>query len=233
MAAAGSGNAPGDDLSDTDGPTGLTPNQPPVIPTVSCRAGHYVGTFSGDYHSGAWFDGSESIMFATNDVDGHPGFEFWLEAVATPCMPGQEFCADAVVKGGKLRGNATPFSDPNDPSTQDGAGFSVRFEIDLTGQLDCQRGKFKGRLENGCYDILSLLYRFDGTIDGDYSVKTSAFTQGVWHVDEQVMAGANTPAMPLGGDGTWTAAFQDDSAAPTGPGMGLCAGQSGFDTPPP
>lgn len=234
MAAAGSGSQMpnhGDDLSGTDGPNGLTPIQPTSGNIGNCRAGHYVGTFSGDYHSGAWLDGSESITFATSDVDGHPGFEFWLESVKTPCTPGQEFCADAVVKGGKLRGNATPFSDPNDPSTQGGVGFSVRFEIDLTGELDCQHNKFKGKLENGCYDILSVLYRFDGTIDGDYVGTTSEFKNGVWHVDEQVMAGANMPAMPLGGDGMWTAAFEDDSAAPAGPGMGLCAGQSGFDTP--
>jgi hypothetical protein len=172
-------------------------------------------------------------MFSTSDVDGHPGFEFWLEAVQQPCKPGQEFCADAIIKGGKLRGNATPFSDPSDPSTQGGAGFSVRFEIDLTGELDCQRSKFKGQLENGCYDILSALYRFGGTIIGDYSVKTSMFTNGSWHVDEQMMPGTNAAATPLGGDGTWSAGYKDDGAMPSGPGAGLCAGQSGLDTPTP
>lgn len=203
----------------------------PTLPVSSCKAGHYVGIFSGDYHSGAWFGGAESIAFATSDTNGRPGFEFWLEAVDKPCTQGQEFCADAVVKGGKLRGNAAPFTDASDPNAMPGAGFAVRFEIDLTGELDCRTGKFKGRLENGCYDILSLLYRFNGTIEGTYSGSKSAFTQGTWHVDEMEMAGA-AAASPLGGNGTWTADYKDESPPPTGAGIGLCAGQSGFDTPP-
>lgn len=85
--------------------------------TTSCKAGHYIGKFVGDYRSAAWFEGGEVIMFATADFDGKPGFEFWLESVEQPCMPGQEFCPGAVVRGGKLRGNVTPFEDANDPNT--------------------------------------------------------------------------------------------------------------------
>jgi len=211
-------------------------DQAPLVPvshpaqTVSCKAGHYIGKFVGDYRSAAWFEGAELIMFATADFDGKPGFEFWLESVEQPCMPGQEFCPGAVVKGGKLRGNVTPFEDSSDPNTTGGLGFSVRFEIDLTGELDCNTGMFRGRLENGCYDILSVLHRFDGTITGDYVLSTSAFTGGAWQVAEQLMAGT-MPTTMLGGAGEWSADFADDSAAPTGPGTGLCSGQSGFDTP--
>jgi hypothetical protein len=196
-----------------------------------CRAGHYIGSFLGDYHSGAWFGGEETIMFSTSDVGDKPGFEFWLEKVDTPCRPGAEFCADAVVKGGKLRGNATPFTDPNDPNSEGGIGFSVRFEIELTGELDCRHAMLRGKLENGCYDILSVLYRFDGTIEGDYSLATSAFTKGDWDVAEMMMPNTNPPTMPLGGSGMWTAEHKDDSAAPTSGDVGLCAGQSGLDTP--
>jgi hypothetical protein len=210
----------------------LIPVSQPVAGGGGCKAGHYVGSFSGKYQSGAWFGGAAEIMFATSDVSGKPGFEFWLEAVDKPCTPGQEFCADAVVKGGKLRGNATPFSDGSMTGGDMGAGFSVRFEIDLSGELDCRTGVFKGRLENGCYDILSLLYRFDGTIDGTYSTTAHTFSNGSWHVDEMSMQGAGAAAAPLGGNGVWSAAYADDSAAPSGPGVGLCAGQSGFDTQP-
>ncbi|HTU63284.1 MAG TPA: hypothetical protein VMF89_32710 [Polyangiales bacterium] len=212
-------------------------DQAPLVPvstpaqTMGCKAGHYIGKFVGDYRSAAWYEGGEIIMFATADFDGKPGFEFWLESVEQPCMPGQEFCPGAVVKGGKLRGNVTPFEDANDPNTMGGLGFSVRFEIDLTGELDCNTGMFRGRLENGCYDILSVLHRFDGTITGDYVLATSAFTAGAWNVEEELMAGA-MPTNMLGGAGEWSAEHVDDSAAPTGPGAGLCSGQSGFDTPP-
>jgi hypothetical protein len=196
---------------------------------MSCRTGHYIGEFFGQYWSGAWLGGAEPLPFATADVGDKPGFEFWLEAVDQPCAPGQEFCTGAIVKGGKLRGNATPFQDAADPNTEGGLGFSVRFEIDLTGELDCMAGKFRGRLENGCYDILSVLYRFDGAIDGDYSLTTNMFSAGAWDVAEKLMPGA-APANPLGGKGEWTAEHSDDSTAPAGDGTGLCAGQSGFDT---
>lgn len=203
----------------------------PMVPQQdlgACRAGHYLGSFMGDYISGAWIEG-ETIVFATSDVDGKPGFEFWLESMDQECPPDLEFCPEAVVKGGKLRGNVIPFSDPEDPSTEGGLGFSVRFEIDLTGELDCRTGTFRGRLENGCYDILSTLYRFAGTIDGDYSRTANEFTNGVWHVDELLMPGA-MPATPLGGGGTWSAKYADDATPPTGPSTGLCSGETGFDT---
>ncbi|MET0389661.1 MAG: hypothetical protein ABW321_27055, partial [Polyangiales bacterium] len=203
----------------------------PTTPAATCRPGHYVGTFSGDYLSGA-LAGIAEITFATSDVDSRPGFEFWLEAVGKACEPGQEFCGDVVVKGGKLRGHATPFEDANDPNTEGGLGFSVRFEIDLTGELDCQAKKFKGNLVNGCYDVFSVLYRFDGTIEGDYDTSTSSFPGGIWQVAEQTLPGALPPAMPLGGDGVWAAAYVDDSAPPVDGEVGLCVGMSGFDTQP-
>ena len=236
-AAAAAGNAAqmSSDSAPSTPSTGNSSSDAPLITpttevqTTSCRPGHYIGEFYGEYFSGAWLDGAEPLPFATADVDGKPGFEFWLEAVDRPCEPGQEFCAGAIVKGGKLRGNATPFEDADDPNTQGGLGFSVRFEIDLTGELDCMAGTFRGRLENGCYDILSVLYRFDGAIDGSYSLTTNEFSSGVWEVSEMLMPGA-APLNPLGGNGSWSASYRDDSPAPTGEDTGLCAGESGFDT---
>jgi hypothetical protein len=244
-ASAGAGAGPTASTTTTaptlpDPAAGSAGEQSPVImvnpmqqAAGSCKAGHYIGKFFGDYRSAAWFEGAELIMFATADVNSLPGFEFWLESVDQPCLPGQEFCTGAIVKGGKLRGNATPFEDASNPDTMGGLGFSVRFEIDLTGELDCNTGRFRGRLENGCYDILSVLHRFDGDIQGEYSLSANTFTTGMWNVQEMLMPDAPPPATELGGSGQWSADFADDSAAPTGPGMGLCSGQSGFDTPAP
>src|SRR5262245_6422392 len=78
--AAGSGStAPaGSDSTPVITPSGDSASaQSPVInntskaPDVtSCRAGHYIGMFFGEYHSAAWFEGTEPIMFATGDFDG-------------------------------------------------------------------------------------------------------------------------------------------------------------------
>jgi hypothetical protein len=194
----------------------------------ACRAGHYVGTFAGKYRTAIFANGDVPIDFATMAVNGRPGFEFWLVQADAPCVPGNEFCVGAVVKGGKVRGNATPFVDPNASMPQN-SGFAVRFEINLTGELDCNTGEFHGRLDNGCWDVFGSLIRFAGTIDGTYALDQSAFTTGVWHVDEMMMADAAMPTSPLGGDGMWSAAFMDESDAPVA-GIGLCDHDSGFDT---
>ena len=93
---------------------------------------------------------------------------------------------------------------------------------------------FKGRLENGCYDVLSVLYRFSGEIQSRYALGMSAFVDGSWNVEELQMPNAPAPPTPLTGEGTWTAAYKDDVGPPQGQGqgIGLCAGQTGFDTQP-
>jgi hypothetical protein len=161
-----------------------------------------------------------------------PGFEFWLETVDKPCQPGSEFCAGAEVKGGKLRGFATPFTDVNSP--MDGSNpfqFSVRFEIDLTGELDCSTGTFRGKLENGCYDVLSTLFRFSGNISSSYQFSKSAFTQGSWDVKEMPLDATAAPNPDIGGSGTWDAMLAGPGSSPTAMGKGLCSGMSGLDTP--
>lgn len=234
---------PGDARSDDD-PVGSVDN--PALPTGSagssggvlplpgsdCAPGHYVGSFSGEYKSGAWMNGDEPINFATSDFQGMPGFEFWLEAVDTPCPPGSEFCVSAVVKGGKLRGFATPFTDPAaGAAADDPFALSVRFEIDLTGELDCSTGTFRGQLQNGCYDVLSTLYRFAGEISSDYDPNASAFTEGMWSAVEVPMDAITPPSPDLGGGGTWDAQRQGPGSSPAATGAGLCSGTTGFDTP--
>ena len=222
------------------GQVGIVPQ--PIGPVDAlgdiCTPGHYVGTFSGTYKSAAWFNGALPVEFSTADFDGKPGFEFWLEATETLCPPGIEFCPSATVKGGKLRGYATPFSDPNAGATPSaGAGaadpfaLSVRFEVDLTGELDCTTGKFRGKLENGCYDVLTTLYRFGGTMQSNYEHTTKTFKEGTWEAKELPMDSLIPPDPTIGGSGVWNAKFTDDSKAPGTDARGLCDGQTGLDTP--
>jgi hypothetical protein len=215
-------------------PAGSAGSAGAVAPMLGagCAPGHYIGNFSGAYRSAAWLNGEEPLNFATSDFDGMPGFEFWLEAVEEPCPAGTEFCPGAVVKGGKLRGFAQPFTDPAaGADMSDPFALSVRFEIDLTGELDCSTGMFRGQLQNGCYDVLATLYRFSGDMNSAYIQSSSTFTAGTWTVVEMPMD-ALIPVNPaIGGSGTWDAEFDGPGTSPTVDGSGLCDGMTGFDTP--
>jgi hypothetical protein len=236
-------NNPNDTLQLGDaGKVGLAPSVPADMTAGSiCTPGHYVGTFSGTYKSSAWLNGTVPLDFATADFESKPGFEFWLEAVEQPCPPGTEFCPGATVKGGKLRGFANPFADASAGAMMPVAGagatdpfaLSVRFEMDLTGELDCATGKFRGRLQNGCYDVLSVLYRFAGTLKSDYDHITTTFKNGTWEITELPMDSLIPPDPSIGGTGVWNAKLADSGAAPTVDGMGLCDGMTGLDTPTP
>jgi hypothetical protein len=190
---------------------------------TGCAPGHYVGSFNGTYNSAAWGNGSVPLMVAAVESSGRPGLEFWLEKTEKPCTT-SEFCADFTVKGGKIRGFANPFPDPNAP---DGSvnpfAIAVRFEIDFGGELDCSTGQFKGLLQNGCYDVATMLYRFEGTAPATYDKATSAFTKGEWTVKEIPTAGVIFPPdQKIGGTGSWGAKLMDDGSSPVAAGMGLC-----------
>jgi hypothetical protein len=237
---AGSGVVPaanGGTSSPADNPTQPLSNAPSAGAAALggiCKPGHYIGAFSGNYRSAAWLDGTEALDFATGDFDGKPGFEFWLEAAAKPCPAGLEFCPEAVVSGGKLRGFATPFTDSSGGANADDPfQLSVRFEIDLTGELDCTAGKFRGQLQNGCYDVLSTLYRFAGTMKSGYDHATGAFTDGTWEVTEMPLDPSNPPTAAVGGGGMWDAKFVGPGMSPTVKGKALCDGMTGLDTPAP
>ncbi|MDH5676366.1 MAG: hypothetical protein OEZ06_29880 [Myxococcales bacterium] len=156
---------------------------------------------------------------------GRPGLEFWLEKTSAPCGESEEFCADFTVKGGKIRGFANPFSDPNakaDAGTNPLA-LAVRFEIDFGGELDCSTGEFKGLLQNGCYDVATVLYRFEGTAPAKYDGVSSSFAQGEWTAKEIPMMGVIFPPdSKIGGMGTWGATLADDGSSPVAAGAGLC-----------
>jgi hypothetical protein len=202
-----------------------------------CAPGHYIGNFAGNYMTSLYANGTVPVHFSTKDSNGKPGFEFWLEAVTQPCPPNNEFCPEAVVKGGKLRGFATPFTDPDaglnaDAGASNPFALSVRFEIDLSGELDCAAGKFRGQLQNGCWDVFSVLLRFSGTLESGYDSASSTFTGGTWDITEMPTMNSTPPTgTKLGGTGEWGAKLADTGMSPIVTGKGLCDGMSGFDTP--
>lgn len=193
---------------------------------MNCQPGHYVGTFSGTYNSAAWGNGAPPLTIAATPSLGRPGLEFWLESIPRDCRADQEFCADFTVKGGKIRGWANPFSTGEEAMAgSDGNPLSlaVRFEIDFGGNLDCSRGEFLGLLQNGCYDLATVLFRFTGTAPADYDLATSSFTNGQWTVTEQVPADAWAQPDPnIGGMGRWQATWANDATGPAAESIGLC-----------
>ena len=193
-----------------------------------CQPGHYVGSFDGTYNSAAWGNGAAPLTIAAVPSMGRPGLEFWLERTSTEaCAPGAEFCADFSVKGGKIRGFANPFSDGSASSgnaAADPFALAIRFEIDFGGELDCARGQFRGLLQNGCYDVATILFRFEGTAPASYDPASATFTDGSWMVKEMPMAGVLFPPdANIGGMGAWQASLVQDNAAPVAQGGGFCS----------
>lgn len=193
-----------------------------------CQPGHYVGKFDGTYNSAAWGNGSVPLSIAAVASMGRPGLEFWLEqSTAGECPPGAEFCGDFTVKGGKIRGFANPFSNGSSQSGEtddDGFALAIRFEIDFGGELDCSRGQFRGLLQNGCYDVATLLFRFEGVAPATYDSASSTFTNGQWSVKEMPMEGVLFPPdANIGGMGAWQASLVQDNAMPAAQGGGFCS----------
>lgn len=227
-AARGGGAGGPAAIQGANGDNVLLPSASTIQPGAStgggCVPGHYVGSFDGTYNSAAWGNGSVPLSIRAVDSMGRPGLEFWLEQTSAECAVGAEFCADFTVKGGKIRGFANPFSDPNS-SSDDSDGFvvAVRFEIDFGGELDCSSGQFRGLLQNGCYDVATILFRFEGTAPATYDHASSSFTDGQWSVKELAMPDSLLPPDPsIGGMGSWNAALAQDDAMPEDVSAGLC-----------
>lgn len=206
----------------------LTPSSTAGNAPGGCQPGHYVGSFDGTYNSAAWGNGSVPLSIEAVASMGRPGLEFWLEKSSTgECPPGAEFCADFTVKGGKIRGFANPFSDGSASSggaAQDAFALAIRFEIDFGGELDCARGQFRGLLQNGCYDVATILFRFEGTAPGNYDPATSSFTNGQWMVKEMPMANVLFPPdANIGGMGSWQASLANDNSTAVAQGGGFCS----------
>jgi hypothetical protein len=204
----------------------ITPSSGAVSGGGSCQPGHYVGAFNGMYNSAAWGNGSVPLTIAAVASMGRPGLEFWLEQSGTTDCGTAEFCGDFTVKGGKIRGFANPFSDGKASSGSGGSdplALAIRFEIDFGGELDCSKGQFRGLLQNGCYDVATILFRFEGTAPATYDPKTTSFVDGQWAVKEQPMPDVLFPPdANIGGMGSWNASLTNDGATPAADGGGFC-----------
>ncbi|HET8934274.1 MAG TPA: hypothetical protein VFN67_12580 [Polyangiales bacterium] len=206
----------------------ITPSSSGAASGGGCQPGHYVGSFDGMYNSAAWGNGSAPLSIAAVPSMGRPGLEFWLERSTTvECPPGAEFCGDFTVKGGKIRGFANPFSDGTESSADDPKdifALAIRFEIDFGGELDCTRGQFRGLLQNGCYDVATILFRFEGTAPANYDPATTSFIDGQWVVKEMPMQGVLFPPdANIGGMGAWKASLANDNSTPVSQGVGFCS----------
>jgi hypothetical protein len=225
--AAGGAGAPNGPNSSPNSPTILLePGAMPVNGDANCQAGHYVGEFSGTYNSAAWGNGAVALMIAATPSLDRPGLEFWLERIPRNCSSDAEFCADFIVRGGKIRGFANPFSDNADSSgasTTSPVVIAVPFEIDFGGDLDCSNGLFRGSLDMGCYSVATVLFRFAGSAPGYYDAATASFTNGTWTVSEQPSADAwFPPDADIGGTGSWQASLANDTKGPAAQSPGLC-----------
>lgn len=169
---------------------------------LDCKPGRYVGNFDGTYRSQAWGNGETELMIQgqADPLTMTEPLEFRLEKQeSVVCSPGDEFCGGFKVTGGKMQGGADPFNS---------GFFSVHFEIDLTGELDCRTGEFRGKLSNGFYDVATVLFYFDGDIIGDYDGTNASFNNGTWNVKEQEDPNALfPPGSNIGGEGTWNASW--------------------------
>lgn len=170
---------------------------------ADCKVGHYVGNFDGRYRSQVWGNGDPMfelhVQGLADPVMGVEPLEFDLvQSEAESCGASEEFCGGYKVEGGKMMGGADPF---------DSGLLSVHFEIDLTGDLDCRTGEFRGRLENGFYDVAGAKFYFEGDIVGQYDNGTFSFGPGTWDVVEDPGTAIIPPDQSIGGSGTWEASL--------------------------
>jgi hypothetical protein len=125
------------------------------VPGLKCRAGHYVGTFTGMYASSA------AIIPLPVPVDGN------VDLMLIQSANGEVF----EITNGKLSGMANlvfPFS----------ADLVGRLNCKVS-KLDPATA-----LKNGNYVILGANFSFEGSFLGDYDKVAVAFVNGTWDVKE-------------------------------------------------
>jgi hypothetical protein len=109
-------------------------------------------------------------------------------------VEGQEFAPELGVKNGCVKGVAVAY------------GTEHPFVGTLTGELDCDTGKFMGRLK-GYYRLFDtdIVYHFEGPTPAQYSPEKQALEMGTWKIVEHMMT-----MNPPGGSGTWNANWDAD-----------------------
>lgn len=171
--------------------------------TPACKAGYYVGEFSGSYRPGLFGFGvlGSGIPFdiAGGAMGARPALAFTLEENAIG--PAGEF-STFTVGNGCMTGVAKA------------VGTDNPFVAKLTGDLDCETGELVGELE-GYYTLLNFPganFKFRGPFKGKFDREQSRLRDGTWSVMEPPALNGDPAG---GGDGTWSAIYEA-AKAPAG-----------------
>jgi hypothetical protein len=158
----GSGGSGPTDAGSTDGRNDVDASKPDIgfewpetVPGLKCRAGHYVGTFTGTYASSA------AIIPLPIPVSGN------VDLTLVQSANGEVF----EITNGKLSGMANlvfPFS----------ADLVGKLNCKVS-KLDPATA-----LKNGNYIVLGANFSFEGSFLGDYDKVAVAFVNGTWDVKE-------------------------------------------------
>jgi hypothetical protein len=184
---------------------------------LACRAGYYVGEFSGSYRPGffGFGVGGSGLPFdiAGGPGGGRPGLSLTLVEVPT----GAGEFATYRVGNGCMVGNSKA------------VGTNNPFVANFTGDLDCLTGEFKGELE-GYYTLLSVPganFRFGGEIQARFEIEEARLNDGIWDVTEPDALNGDPAG---GGKGTWSARFQGENGPADDP-CKVLAPDGGFAMP--
>lgn len=161
-----------------------------------CKAGYYVGNFSGKYRPGAFGFGIFPSGFEVDIAGGESFFDNSLPPLAFS-LTAEEFgvgeFSSFTVGGGCMQGIATAVAITQSP-----------FVAKLTGDLDCRTGEFTGVLE-GYYTLIGIPgadFTFSGPLTAQFDLTEATLDDGAWSVEEPP-ALDGSPAG--GGEGVWDA----------------------------
>lgn len=141
-------------------PAGVTFEWAETLPGAgTCKAGHYVGDFAGDYFwnaAGLPSFGPNFPIPIVGQIDMH----------LAESQDGEFF----EITNGRIAGMTNGY---------------IPFTVDLVGRLNCTTGRLEGgQLLNGQYAFAAQTYFYEGVIDAAYDKLTGSFVNGTWSVTE-------------------------------------------------
>jgi hypothetical protein len=164
----------GDDaLRGAGGMTFVTIDSGKALGTGTCKEGKYSGTFT------CYFDPDGGTQAPAADGGG-----FQVTGTLTLTLTRSPTGEFQDVASGKFTADTSSL---------------ISATADLSGNLDCNTGKFTGQLANGMYSgWIFINGTFQGPLASDYDGTNFAFVRGTW-----VMTIPNTGTCP----GTWSAHY--------------------------
>lgn len=206
----------------------------PMVAPSDCKAGHYQGSFNGNYSSNLILGIPLVVMGDVQLTLNQAGSETMMCMVSGE--EGLQRCSDVFnVSGGSVTGTADQLGKIGDAGI---GGFP--YLCALTGTLDCA----KMMLVNGWIECtycvgslaadggmgcdMGIAGHFAGPVTGSYDKGTHSFTMGTWNGAESLAGNDGTMPLPeggtlsdylaldggygflgkYGGAGTWTATLQ-------------------------